>query len=323
MPEEDRMKILLVDDAQSVAMVLTSRLRSFGHQVLVAENGAVAVDSFREFAPDLVLMDIQMPVMDGFKATDLIRKFEASQEWAWTPIIFLTGSDTTDNLVTAIEAGGDDLIAKNAPEPVLRAKMKAMARVAGLRQKLATANANLLEQANRDGLTGLLNRRHMDERTDAAWAHASQVQGSFAVLMIDIDNFKRYNDHYGHQMGDECLRSVATAIDNAARHSGLSRAFAARYGGEEFAIILPNVKRGDFELLAMAVVTTVRNCAVPHEKNADWGIVTTSVGGAFMPHADGLLGALFRSADQNLYLAKNNGRNRAQTSILEAGSTAP
>ena len=117
------MKILVVDDAQSVAMVLTARLKSFGHQVLLAENGAVAVKSFREFAPDLVLMDIEMPVMNGFDATDNIRKFEASQEWAWTPIIFLTGSDTTENLVTAIEAGGDDLIAKNAPEPVLRAQL--------------------------------------------------------------------------------------------------------------------------------------------------------------------------------------------------------
>lgn len=313
------MKILLVDDAQSVAMVLTSRLRSFGHQVLVAENGAVAVEHFREFAPDLVLMDIQMPEMDGFEATDRIRQFEASQEWAWTPIIFLTGSDTTENLVTAIEAGGDDLIAKNAPEPVLRAKMKAMARVAGLRQKLALANAHLSEQVNRDGLTGLLNRRHMDERTDAGWVHACQAGGSFGILMIDIDNFKRYNDHYGHQMGDDCLRKVANAIDHAAKHSGLSRAFAARYGGEEFAIILPHVKRGDFELLAMAVVSTVRNCALPHEKNADWGIVTISVGGAFLPHANGEVGALFRAADQHLYLAKNNGRNRAQTCVLDVG----
>ena len=319
------MKILLVDDAQSVAMILTARLKSFGHQVLVAENGAVAVNSFREFAPDLVLMDIEMPVMNGFEATDRIRAFEASQEWAWTPIIFLTSSDTTENLVTAIEAGGDDLIAKNSPEPVLRAKMKAMARVAGLRQKLALANATLLEQANRDGLTGLLNRRHMDQRTDAAWAQACQSEGSFAILMIDIDNFKRYNDHYGHQLGDDCLRRVATAIDNAARNSGLSRAFAARYGGEEFAVIMPQVKRGDFELLALGVVAAVRNCALPHEKNADWGIVTTSVGGAFMPHSSGTLGALFRAADQHLYTAKNNGRNRAQTCVLgaEAVASAP
>lgn len=311
------MKILVVDDAQSVAMVFTARLKSFGHQVLLAENGAVAVKSFREFAPDLVLMDIEMPVMNGFDATDNIRKFEASQEWAWTPIIFLTGSDTTENLVTAIEAGGDDLIAKNAPEPVLRAKMKAMARVAGLRQKLACANANLLEQANRDGLTGLLNRRHMDQRTDDAWAHACKSDGSFAVLMIDIDNFKRYNDHYGHQMGDDCLRRVATAIENATRNSGLSRAFAARYGGEEFAVILPQVKRGDFELLAMSVVAAVRNCALPHVQNANWGIVTTSLGGAFIPRVSGTLGALFRTADQHLYAAKDNGRNRAQTCVLE------
>lgn len=311
------MKILLVDDAYSVAMVLSARLKSFGHQVLVAENGEIAVNKFPEFAPDLVLMDIEMPVMNGFDATDRIRRFEASQEWAWTPIIFLTGSDTTDNLVTAIEAGGDDLIAKNAPEPVLRAKMKAMTRVAGLRQKLAYANAHLLEQAHRDGLTGLLNRGYMDERADATWAQACESDASFAVLMIDIDNFKRYNDHYGHQLGDDCLRRVAKAIDATTRNTGLSRAFTARYGGEEFTVILPWVKRGDFELLAMGIVTAVRNCAMPHAMNAHWGVVTVSVGGGFLAHAAGKLGSVFRAADQHLYRAKDQGRNRAQTCVVE------
>ncbi len=300
-------------------MLLASRLTSFGHEISLAENGQVAFDKFREVAPDLVLMDIEMPVMNGFVATDHIRAFEASQGWGWTPIIFLTGASTTDNLVTAIEAGGDDLIAKNMPEAVLRAKMLAMTRVATLRQNLAQANLRLEELAHRDGLTGLPNRRYMDTKTDSAWADAISHQDSFAILMIDIDNFKKYNDHYGHQAGDDCLRSIATAIGSAATDSKISQAFAARYGGEEFAVVLPRVTRAAYETLAQAVVAAIRNCAMPHEKNADWGIVTASVGGAYLEQAQGGLAVLFRAADRQLYCAKENGRNRAEVGdVLEA-----
>ena len=102
------MKILLVDDARSVVMVMTSRLASYGYDVVYAPNGKAAVDMFASSAPDLVLMDIEMPLMNGFEATNRIRAFEATQQWAWVPILFLTASDTPENLVTAIEAGGDD-----------------------------------------------------------------------------------------------------------------------------------------------------------------------------------------------------------------------
>jgi signal transduction histidine kinase len=137
------MKILLVDDSRSASAVFAMRLETMGHSVSVAENGLVAVERFRELAPDLVLMDIEMPVMDGFEATHRIREFEASGQWAWTPIIFLTAVGTPENFVTSVDAGGDDLIPKNVPEPVLRAKLKAMARVAALRHGLIDANRRM------------------------------------------------------------------------------------------------------------------------------------------------------------------------------------
>ena len=137
------MKILLVDDSRSAAAVFALRLGAIGHDVVIAENGAVAVEKFRAEAPDLVLMDIEMPVMNGFEATNRIRQVETSQQWAWTPIIFLTAVGTPENFVTSVDAGGDDLIPKNVPEPVLRAKLKAMARVAGLRQELIAANRQM------------------------------------------------------------------------------------------------------------------------------------------------------------------------------------
>ncbi len=311
------MKILLVDDARSVVMVMTSRLASYGYEVIYAPNGQVAVDMFANSAPDLVLMDIEMPLMNGFEATNRIRAFEATQDWAWTPIIFLTSSDTVENLTAAIEAGGDDFMSKFAPEPVLRAKMKAMSRIAALRSCLSAANKKLQDLASQDGLTGLCNRRSMDLRADRFWLDAVTQRKSFGLLMLDIDNFKKYNDHYGHQTGDDCLRSVAQAVNAVVCHADTQAqsagVFAARYGGEEFAVVLPQATPESLDALAQRIVSAVSGLAIAHEKNADWGIVTLSAGGAHMAVAADKLLQLFRQADARLYLAKAHGRNQAVT----------
>lgn len=311
------MKILLVDDARSVVMVMTSRLVSYGYEVMHAADGQAAMEAFASEAPDLVLMDIEMPVMNGFEACNRIRAFEATQQWAWTPIIFLTSSDTVENLVTAIEAGGDDFMSKFVPERVLHAKMQAMSRIAGLRRSLSLANQKLQDLASQDGLTGLCNRRSMDLRTDQSWADAVAGQHSFGLLMLDIDNFKKYNDHYGHQSGDDCLRRVAGAIAQATADQQTQQlvpgAFAARYGGEEFAIIVPHAKPDVLTQVAQRVVRSVRELAVVHEKNEAWGVVTLSAGGACMAPAQGKVVNIFRQADACLYQAKHQGRNRAVT----------
>lgn len=137
------MRILLVDDSRSASALFSARLSHFGHEVSCAENGAVALEKFKALAPDLVLMDIEMPVMDGFAATHLIRQFEASQAWAWTPIIFLTAVATTENFVSSVDAGGDDLLPKTVPEDVLRTKLVAVDRVARLRQRLFESNQQM------------------------------------------------------------------------------------------------------------------------------------------------------------------------------------
>jgi diguanylate cyclase (GGDEF)-like protein len=310
------MKILLVEDARSVALVMTARLNSYGYEVVHAEDGQKAVDLFPGLCPDLVLMDIEMPVMNGFAATNAIRAIEATQAWAWTPIIFLTSSDTVHNLVTAIEAGGDDFMSKFVAEPVLEAKMKAMSRIAGLRGRLAIANAKLQNIADHDGLTGLLNRRSMDRRVDAAWLHALQAGEAFGLLMLDIDNFKKYNDHYGHQAGDDCLKTVARAVEGVARASNVQgitlNAFAARYGGEEFAVTLPAASHAAYAQLSQAIVQAVHGLSIPHANNSDWGVTTISVGGSWLQAANGDLKQVFREADEKLYLAKERGRNRAE-----------
>jgi diguanylate cyclase (GGDEF)-like protein len=263
-------------------------------------------------------MDIEMPVMNGFEATNRIRAYEATQSWAWTPIIFLTASDTSENLITAIEAGGDDFMAKSVDEAVLQARMKAMARIAALRQRLSVANRKLESLANQDGLTGLANRRQLDLKTDLAWAEAVARKRPFALLMLDVDNFKKFNDCYGHQAGDECLRAIARAIGlavDSTNSEGLTRdALGARYGGEEFAVMIPAACAEAYEFLAQTIAESVRALALPHERNAAWGIVTVSIGGARVEAAQGGVGEVFRLADGRLYQAKEAGRNCVQTS---------
>lgn len=310
------MKILLVEDTRAFAALMAARLTSFGHDVSFAVNGQVAFDKFRESPPDLVLMDIEMPIMNGLEATNRIRAFEAMQKWAWTPIVFLTVSDKPEYLVTAIEAGADDYLVKGVSEDILQAKMKAMARIAAMRQLLTIANLKLEQQACRDGLTGLFNRRWMDLNVDDAWAESVRKGTPFAILMLDVDNFKMYNDRYGHLAGDDCLRAVAHAVEATvigANAEGITKdAFVARYGGEEFAVVIPGASVAAYKKCATHAVESVRKLDIQHEQNGVWGIVTVSIGGCRHETSSGAVASMFRDADTELYRAKERGRNRIE-----------
>lgn len=314
------MKILLAEDSRTIAMLTTARLESFGYEVRHAADGATAIAMFQQEAFDLILMDIEMPGMNGFETTTRIRALEGSDAWAWTPIIFVTATDTNTNLVTAIEAGGDDFISKTVAENVLQAKMKAMTRIATLRARLSMANNRLHDQANRDGLTGLLNRRALDVKVDQYWKAAVAAGKPFSLLMIDIDNFKKYNDTYGHLAGDDCLRQVADSlagsVQQAADAGTAPAAIAARYGGEEFCVIVSDAPAGSHAVLATRIVEDLAGRAITHEKNGEWGIVTASIGAACISRACGRVVQVFRLADELLYKAKTSGRNRVESGCL-------
>lgn len=312
------MQILLVDDSRSVVQLITTRLSIAGHDVHSVVCGTEAVESYKENPPDLILMDIDMPGMNGFEATARIRAEESIRQWAWTPIIFLTGSDTPSNLVTAIESGGDDFLSKAAPEEVFMAKIKAMTRISTLRQRLARANQRLLLMATHDPLTGLYNRRKTDTIVDTLWGQAEhKMEEQVGVLLIDVDNFKCYNDHYGHPAGDKCLVAIASTLSAVAKEYK-NKIAVGRHGGEEFSIIVPHSQVSQMNLIAQRIRTGIEELHIEHTHNAPYGKVTASIGGCAVKPCMSRISEAFRLADTHLYSAKNNGRNRVE---LSSGAT--
>ena len=298
------MKILLVEDSRATAMVTTARLESFGHEVEHAVSGQVALDYFQKSTFDLILMDIEMPGMNGFETTTRIRALEGGEPWAWTPIIFVTATDTPTNVVTAIEAGGDDFISKMAPESVLQAKMKAMSRIAALRTRLADANRKLQEQANLDGLTGLFNHTHTLQLLEDARSRARRSGTPLSFAMLDIDFFKKVNDTYGHPMGDRVIKSLALFLKQRLRKTD----HIGRYGGEEFAVVLPDTDAAT----ALKVLDEIRQRFAEISYPAQPMDLSCTFSCGIAELHDGVDSkALSKRADEALYEAKHSGRNRS------------
>ena len=268
-------------------------------------------------------MDVQMPGMSGFDVTRAIRK-EATQEWF--PIVFLTALAETAEIVSGIEAGGDDYLTKPVAPVVLKAKLRAMERIATMRRRLMKAAAELneakakLEQlANVDGLCNLANRRVFNETLEIEILRAARIEMPLSLVMIDVDHFKIYNDRLGHQAGDECLRQVAAALKETIRRPS---DLAARYGGEEFVLVLPETDHAGAIFVAEAVRTRLRARAIPHPREPG-ALVTVSLGVAtsFAGTIDGA--ELIKKADGALYRAKELGRDRVEGAPREADGEPP
>lgn len=307
------MKILLVDDTPAELKIISSYLKKMGHELVTCTDGKEAVEQYQTNSFDLVLLDIVMPVMDGYEAARRIRR---SQD-GWVPIIFLSGRDSPEDIAAGIEAGGDDYLVKPINEVILAAKMRAMERIATMREQLIEisseleeANAELQKLADVDGLTGIANRRSLDAYLEHETARCIRENQPISVIMIDLDHFKAYNDLYGHLAGDNCLKKIAEILKHKVRRPS---DIAGRFGGEEFCIILPNTDKEGAKHVAEFVRLTVEALAIPHVGNGEKGVVSLSLG--VVTHHPGpsfAISTLLNDADKALYHAKRCGRNRVE-----------
>ncbi len=322
--------ILIVDDSRLALAALERLLLGAGYDNVqqaggvpealdllgIGENGS----STQEVQPfDLVLMDIVMPVMDGIEGCHVIR---GTKKWRDLPIIMVTAKDDMGSLKRAFDAGAMDYVTKPIQEVELLARIHSALTLKGetdrrkareadlleITSKLAAANQRLRALSSKDGLTGVANRRWFDETLEREWRRAKRSRRVLNMAMIDIDHFKKYNDHYGHLPGDDCLKKVAAVLQQRMRRAG---DLVARYGGEEFVVVMPEMDTAAAKTLAEELRAGVEQLDIPHEGSQTSRFVTVSIGGGgILPGLDNEAWNLVEMADQAMYRAKNNGRNQ-------------
>jgi diguanylate cyclase (GGDEF)-like protein len=302
-------RILIVDDHEDNVELLRARLESWGYSTTSARDGAEALSCIESDLPDLVLLDIMMPKVDGI---EVARRVKNNPDLPFIPIIMQTALDSTENKVEGLEAGADDYITKPIDFPELKARLRSMLRIKRLQEELEERERELLEANERlrhmsqtDGLTGLDNRRHIEQRIEEMFEHAKRLNEPFAVVMVDLDRFKSVNDSHGHQAGDAVLRQLARILKQEVREID----HAGRYGGEEFILLLT----GTVLDAAVTFAERVRKAIEAHTFTFDGTSIcrTASFGVAAWPHPKvKTCDELVRAADEALYVAKETGRNR-------------
>jgi len=306
------LKILVVEDSKVTLRALCNYLENMGIQPLTAETGKEAIAIYRKEHPDIILLDGRLPDIDGFEVAREIRALEKKKDW--TAIIFLTSMTKDEELARGIEVGGDDYLLKPVSEIVLKAKVNAMRRLVEMQRslldvthKLNQANKDLQLLSATDGLTGLSNRRMYDEQSQREWRRCERTKKTFSLVMVDVDFFKLYNDNYGHQAGDECLKEVANQMRRAAPRAS---DVVARYGGEEFVFALGETEIDGAKWVANHLRQRISDLNIPHI-GSKLKHVTVSCGvSSVMPSDNVSLDTLLQSADNALYQAKQQGRNR-------------
>lgn len=291
-------RLLVVDDEAANLEVVAAVLSGQDYRVHVARSGQQALDTAEQIHPDLILLDLMMPGIDGLQTCRQLKQIPALRD---VPVIFLTAMDDEEHTIQGFEAGAVDYVTKPFNPRIL------LARVA-THLKLLQNSRELAAIAQRDGLTGIGNRRAFDQRMDSEWRRCHRSHAGLGLLMLDVDYFKPYNDSYGHLQGDQALKQVADIIANAVGRAG---DFPARYGGEEFAILSADSDRESLQQLAQKLCHQVAAAAIPHRSSGIADILTVSIGGAWRLAApDQHQDSLIKAADQQLYLAKEQGRNR-------------
>jgi diguanylate cyclase (GGDEF)-like protein len=302
--ETTKQTILIVDDMPTNIEILSKTLGST-YEVLFATNGPDALSIAFDQNPDLVLLDVMMPEMDGY---EVCRQLQQDARTRRIPIIFVTALDQEDEETKGLGLGAIDYITKPIRPPIVQARVRNHLELKRYRDFLENLSAT-------DGLTGIANRRRLDECLAIEWRRARRNQTPLSLILLDIDLFKTFNDHYGHLAGDDCLRQLARTLSQCIRRPS---DLLARYGGEEFACLMPDTDPEGALLVAQQMWTSFSNLNIPHAYSPVADRVTLSLGVATMiPLIGQPLFDLIRRADECLYSAKHNGRNQIKCGLEE------
>jgi len=309
MEHKKKKRILVVDDHEDNIELLRARLEARGYEVEGANDGQAALDAVRRVCPDLILLDVMMPKMDGI---EVVRRLKANAELPFIPVIMQTALDSTENKVEGLDAGADDYITKPINFAELEARVNSLLRIKALQTDLAARERELSELNDKlrlisltDGLTEVENRRSLELHLHEMWQHSMRLHEPIALIICDIDKFKAVNDNYGHQAGDSVLKEFAQLLKSEARE--IDR--VGRYGGEEFLLILS----GTVLDAAVTFAERLREKVEGHTFSYAGGTLrrTMSCGVAAAPHPKVKdQEALLRASDDALYVAKETGRNR-------------
>jgi two-component system, cell cycle response regulator len=302
-------RILVVDDHEDNVDLLRARLEAWGYAVDSATDGQQALERVQAAPPDLILLDVMMPSMDG---NEVARRIKQNPALPFIPIIMQTALDSTESKVEGLEAGADDYITKPIEFAELKARVRSMLRIKRLQEELEERERQLLEANERlrhmsrtDALTGLENRRSIERQLEVMFAHGERLSEPLSCVMSDLDRFKSVNDEHGHHAGDAVLKQFAAILKTAAREIDV----VGRYGGEEFIVLLP----GTVLDAAVTFAERVRKEIESHTFVFDGGSIrrTASFGVAGWPHPRiDSCDRIVRAADDALYVAKETGRNR-------------
>jgi diguanylate cyclase (GGDEF)-like protein len=292
-----RQRILIVEDVKLNAQILVNALKDT-YDLRVAHNGVEALAMVREEMPDLILLDIIMPEMDGY---EVCARLQSDPNTRDIPILFLTALEGDQNEAYGIELGAMDYIRKPFNVPIVKAKIRN-------HLELKRYKDILKRDSRIDGLTRIPNRRRFDEAYVEERDRARRTKTPLAVLMIDLDRFKLYNDAYGHLQGDDVLRLVAQTLYHALHRPG---DLVARWGGEEFVVLLPQTDLEGAVIVAERLRKAVWELEIPHESSPVAKVLTVSIGvAASKAGQPWSYDMLLQWADEAVYRAKAEGRNK-------------